>query len=361
MKTLTVAAVLSALLFTACGEQEVAVDSTLDPTATTTAKGGSYVEVQGLSATQVNRIVVTSSPENTTQTLSYDRAKGAFSGYLVLSAGAHTLNATAYFGDAGVAGTGTADVTVPAGGSAAVSMNIYDATAADTSNNDIAPIIRSFTASKVNADVGETIQVAVDAVDLDGDALHYTWADDCGGQFGSTTASATTWSKNTSGACMLKITVASGGQADAGTHSLYTTKALWVQVAHAADGTASVSGQFVGRPRIDQLTAQVPSADGSYRWFSFYRYAGGPANLWEVPGNQVLYLSANITNPANITTTVTDNCGGTGSTTGPDAGYTYNTWVSPAVSDGGVVACALTTTVSNGTFEDSFTLGVEVR
>ena len=346
---------LSALVLSlaACGDSEVRVSDGLGPSSDT-SKSGTYVQIQGLSAANVDRLVITVSPESTTTSLAYDKNRGTFAGYLVLAAGDHVLNASAYQsrGDAGpgtVVGTGSAPVTVPAGGSAAVSMTIYDTTTATTVNGDIAPIISRFTASKVAVKINESLTVNAQAIDFDGDVISYAWSDDCGGTFANPAAASTTWKKASSGACLLTIKVTAKG--------LSQSSAVSVAVASLGDGTATVSGMFIGRPTITSLSVYGQHGNGDNFSEHFYRDANWRGlNVWDVKGGTSVSLSMNVDNLYNLTASVSDNCGGTGTSTG----NVYANWL-PPVADGGVIACKVTASVSNGTFSDQFSIGIEVR
>lgn len=343
------------ILAASCGQPS---EATVRRNERTQSEGGAYVAVQGgLSSHDVHRIRISAQPANTTQELSYNPNSGAFEGYLVLPPGQQEITATAYtYGgaEAEIAGTGKATVTIPPGGSASVSINIIDASPRQ-GQDDIPPMITAFSISKVRVNYNESVDLAVEAVDVDGDALAYSWSDDCGGAFADSSKPQTTWKKNGSAACTVKIVVTSGkssGSRDAGT-GFSDSRTGSIQVLNAADGTVTVSGQFVSRPEIWGLRLSYELDGGRWREEEFYRRSPG-RTFRDVPAGQKVYVETN----GDYTTSIVgfDNCGGT---SGSSSGSRYFDWTAP-ITDGGA-ACKLTVRALNGELDDEFSVGVQVN
>ncbi|NOJ96081.1 PKD domain-containing protein, partial [Corallococcus coralloides] len=135
------------------------------------------------------------------------------------------------FGDATVAnplwtapatpGNYSLDVVVSDGRGAQSGVTLKLAVIQDTGNANVAV---SFNTWPVVAQVkgtpfgqvapGGTVTLDVTATDADGDTLTYAWSDDCGGGFGSTTATQLVWtapaSEPTGGLCQVTVAVTDG-------------------------------------------------------------------------------------------------------------------------------------------------------
>jgi hypothetical protein len=254
--------------------------------------------------------------------------------------------------------TGSATVTITAGSSTAVTLRIYDITP-PPSQGDIGPLIRSVTASTTETTVGNSIQLAVDAVDLDGDALSYAWTSTCmSSSFSSPFSATTAWSSTTSGACRLSVTVSSRSQS--------VTESVEVMVFSApvdggpGEGSLQVDGEYIARPYISSLYFYGPGVPGT----SLYRYYYN-ATLPTVQAGTTYSLDMNLdygTRFGTFAHTVESDCGGTsvkswdGCSMGNNCSARY-TWTAPSTA----AACKLTLRATNGPLSDSFSVGVVVR
>ncbi len=329
----------------ACGPSKLTID---DHEGLGPNDGEVSVRVRGLNERGVDRIVVSASPANVTRTLTYDGA-GGFAGVLVLPSGNQTLTVTAYAGDAGVVGTGTAQVTVVAGQSTAVSIIILDNTQPPRGAG-IAPIITTFSASRTRVGPAENVALSATAVDLDGDPVTYRWTDDCGGVFSAPNAANTNWNKAAAGTCRVSLEASAAGL------TARESIVITVDAQPSSTGTVNVNGEFVARPEI--LSLKLSGFGGAQPVREVFRAFSQAANLTGVvPGMQltlaVTYSQASTSSGA-VSLAFSDTCGGL------SAGS--NVWRAPAVPAGNVSqACRITATATSHTLTDSFSVGVEVR
>ncbi len=234
------------LLFAACG-----VEATLPAVgddAVDARRGTVRVTLESAPTTQsdITLVRLHVAPDDITETLTYDAVSGAFSGSLLLAPGEKELTATA-FADTEPVGEGQAAVTVVTNQTASVFIRILDTTGAQP-ENDIAPIIRSVSVSNANPAVGETVTLSVDAVDLNGDALTYAWADDCQvSTFGTPAEATTTWVSDAVDSCMIMVTAYSTAYSAAKAFNMV------IFDAGAGEGSLSVSGEFASTPYIDSF------------------------------------------------------------------------------------------------------------
>ena len=371
-------------------------------------EGEAQVSVKGLSAHEIQSMVVTAHPANISKVLAYSADAGTFTGTLVLPAGTQTLTANGYAyvypGDGGtvdggpamdagsstdggspadgggttdggrpadggsttdagsstgltLVATGTATVTIVANTTAAVSMRIYDLTP-PRPQPDIVPIIRSVTASSINPRVNQAISLSVVAVDLDNDPLSYSWTSDCpSGSFSNPNAATTSWASSAPAACTLHVTVSSRGQ----TVSESVTVVVFADGSDAGTGGAQVNGEYIPRPDIYSLA--VYGNSGELPYDPVYRYEP-TANLPTVrPGQQyTLEFSTNFgTSLGARNMDLTVSCGTVvrhqGSCSGATNCYSAYTWTTP---DAGT-ACRVTATATNETLTDSFSAGILVK
>ena len=387
-------------------------------------EGEAEVVVRGLSAYQIDRMVITAQPGGVTQPLVYNSSAGTFSGRLVLPAGEYALNVEAfsssyyppmdggpssdggsydsgysydsgssdggyydydsgypdpypmdsgYSYDAGMppppmdggstgggtlVATGSATVKVVAGTTTAVTLRVYDITPPPP-QGDIAPIIRSVTASTSETTVGRPVMLSVDAVDLDGDTLFYSWSSTCmSGFFSSPFSASTSWSSSAPGACRISVTVSS--------RSLSVTEAVDVAVFSVpvdggpGEGSVQVNGEYIPRPNVNGFDIW-----GGGTSVSVFRYN---PNV-RLPSLQVgTTYSINLqldygTRFGAFDNAVALDCGGTltrssfdGCSTGGYCSVSYS-WVAPATP----AVCKLTGRAANSGLIDSFSVGFAVR
>lgn len=381
-------------------------------------EGEAQVVVRELSQYSIDRMVVTAQPANVTQTLDYNADAGTYSGRMVLPAGEQTLTAEGYsssyvpdggstdggstdagytdagytdggdtdagyvdagYSDGGYADVGSVDagsdgggstrstlvasgsatVTITAGGSTAVTLRIYDLTP-PPAQGDIGPLIRSLKASSSTTTVGASTLFEVDAVDLDGDALSYSWTSTCmAGTFSSPFSAVTSWTSSTTGVCKVSVTVSSRKKS--------VTEFVEVTVFSApvdggpGEGSVQVIGEYIARPRISRLYfygSGVPST-------TLYRSSGN-ATLPNVQAGMTYSLEMYVdygTRSGVFANDVESDCGGSwtkswdncsGSSMYCTASYSWTTPATPT-------ACKLTLRASNGPLTDSYSVGVVVR
>lgn len=313
------------------------------------------VAVRGLSAGQISRMVLTAQPANVSKTLTLDPNTATFNGRLVLPSGTHTLTATGY-GSAPevVVASGTGTVTVTPNTTTPVTLRIYDQTPMQ-GQQDIAPIIRSVSASKADLVVNEPITVSVDVVDLDGDGLTYAWTSDCpSGSFADPSAATTSWTSTAPGSCTLQVNVSSRG--------LSFNESVPVLVYSApgggGEGNAQVAGEYVPRPYVNYLSLSGPNVyqtvyRGNYL-ANFVPAAAGQQYTLEASVSFDTYygtFDAGVQTDCGTLVKLYDSCGSGGYC------YVHYAWTAPAAGS----ACKLTATAANGSLTDSFSAGIFVK
>ncbi|HEX8435389.1 hypothetical protein [Archangium sp.] len=368
------------------------------------SEGEAQVVVRGLSAYNIDRMVITAQPANVSRTLDYNADAGVFSGRLLLPAGEQTLTAEGYsssyvpdggstdagwpdggstdagWSDAGwsdggsamdagsmdggatsggtLVASGSATVTIVAGGSTSVTLRIYDLTPSP-SQGDIGPLIRSVTASGTEVTVGNSISLKVDAVDLDGDALSYSWSSSCPtSTFSSPWSSSTRWSNSSPGVCRISVTVSSRWQST--TESLEVTTFSAPVDGGPGEGSVQVTGEYVARPSIYSINFSGPGVPNT----SVYR-SGSSATLPSAQAGMAYTVDMWMdfgTRFGTFEARLHSTCGGTlkkmwdSCASGGYCSATYN-WTTPTSG----VACKLTAEALNGHLVDSFAVGVAVR
>lgn len=377
-------------------------------------EGEMQVSVQGLSAYQIQSMVITAQPSNITRALTYTDA-GTFTGTLVLPVGTQTLTANGYAYvtpdagswdsgtpdggwpqdagsasdggtpmDAGVSmdggpreppppqsdagsstaltlvASGTATVNIVANTTSSVSMNIYDLTA-PLPQPDIGPMIRSATASSTTATVNQPINLSVDAVDLNGDPLNYAWTSDCPSSWFSNPFSPfTQWTSPAANGCVLSVTVSSRG--------LSTSTTLSVVVfgggtdGGPGTGGAQVTGNYY--PRTEVYSMSVYNLN-HLPYTSVSRYDSA-ANLPALRPATTYHLEVFVafgTPRGNRSVVMNASCGtlvrdfdSCQSSSLTSCSVQYD-WTTPPGSD----VCQLTGSAANDSLTDSFSVGVPVR
>jgi hypothetical protein len=375
------------------------------------SEGEAQVVVRGLSAYNIDRMVVTAQPANVSMTLDYNSDAGVFTGRLLLPAGEQTLTAEGYsstYGmdgggswdagsgggwtdggssmDGGLSDAGTRDagpgpgpgpsvdagptdggptsggtlvargsatVTIVAGSSTSVTLRIYDLTPSP-SQGDIGPLIRSVTASRTEVTVGNPVLLSVDAVDLDGDALSYAWSSSCAtGTFSSPWTASTSWTNSSPGVCRLSVTVSS--------RALSTTESVEVTTFSApvdggpGEGSVLVNGEYVARPTITSIYFSGTSVYRSSSNATLPNAQAGSTYMVE------MWLDFG-TRFGTFTNSLESDCGGTWTkswdtcSSGSYCNAAYY-WTAPASGS----VCKLTARATNGSLTDSFSVGVAVR
>jgi hypothetical protein len=340
-------------------------------------EGEAQVSVKGLSAYEIQSMVVTAQPANISRPLTYSADAGTFTGTLVLPTGTQTLTANgyAYVGsdagtpdggfdpDAGnqtltLVASGTASVEIVANTTAAVNMRIYDQTP-PRPQPDLAPLLLSLQVSSVNTTVNQPVTLTVDAIDLDGDPLSYTWSSNCPTSiFGSPNAPTTSWQSPEAGACSLTVAVTAR-------NNTVTDSVSVVVFSGTPDGGSSggaqVNGEYIPRPELDSI-----HLFGSNMPHSTVYRTSTTANLPNVrPGqeyNLVIYTQFG-TRLGTRSTDLQATCGTVvrdyDACTDNSTTYCHTSyrWTTPPQS----AACRLTASATNDGLTDSFTAGILVR
>ncbi len=170
-------------------------------------------------------------------------ADGDFLGTLLLPAGSNVLVGRAFVGDTLVGESGPVGVEIQAGFVTAVDIRILDLTGGD--DVDHRPIVISLT-HPLSSLANTPVNVAVSAVDPDGDALSINWSDNCDdADFVDATAAQTQWSKASAGTCRLDVTVAALDLLDSESFNIVVFDDA------QATGAVDVGGVFVSAPRIN--------------------------------------------------------------------------------------------------------------
>jgi hypothetical protein len=254
--------------------------------------------------------------------------------------------------------TGSATVTITAGATTAVTLRVYDITPPPP-QGDIGPIIRSVTSSSSEVTVGAPVMLSVDAVDLDGDTLYYSWSSSCPNSFFSSPFSASTsWSSSTPGACRISVTVSS--------RSLSATEAVDVAVFSApvdggpGEGSAVVTGEYIARPVVNGF-----SVWGGGTSLSAYRYYPN-ATLPNLRPGTTYSIDMQLdygTRFGTFSNNLEFDCGGTvmrsmydGCTSGGYCSVSFS-WVAPSSP----AVCKMTGRAANSGLTDSFSVGFSVR
>jgi len=298
-----------------------------------------------LSASVITRIaaVVTAAdpvadPSSVAQDLAYDSATGAFSGTLVVPAGARVVKATAYAG-ATLVGSGTQPVTIVKSQTAQVSMTILDTTGGPPVP-DHSPLVTGLSVPQ-NAAVGDQLTVSATAMDQDLDPLAFHWSTSpvgCG-TFANAQAASTTWTAVQVGSCAVQVTVTANGKSD--------SKSLSVAIV-AATGSVQISGTYVPNPVITQLTL----AHGGITDFICARTASDATDHVPLAAGTQYRLTAALSATAGTAITLTSSCGGAISYPSSTAAL----WTAPQST-----ACVLTVSVTDHGLTDAFPIVVVVN
>jgi len=279
---------------------------------------------------------------------------------LLLPSGPHVLTAKAYGEDPslGVVASGVATVTVVDNSTATVTLHVHDKTPPQR-QQDIAPMIRSVSATKADVVLKEPILVGVDAVDLDGDTLSYAWSSDCPSSIFSHLNGATvSWASNTAGSCTLQVKVSSRNQSVQES----VTVLVYSSSGGAGEGGVNLSGEYVPRPLMDSLRLSGSDTDQSVYRDIYGDY--NTANFAPLTAGQQysLDLRADFGLRPDIFEMGLDASCGTVVKHNESCdlhGYCYGrfTWTAPASGS----ACKLTGFASNDGLRDDFSVGVLVR
>lgn len=269
----------------------------------------------------ITSVVVTSG--NVTAGLTFDSSSQHFTGSLALPVGDQTLTVQMFAQDQ-LVGSGSANVTIVAGKTAAVSVRVLDATGSQA-QLDAGPYIISLSTPSTSTVLGQPLTLTAKAVDANGDAIAYAWTSTCGGSF-SAQAATTAWTPDMLGSCKLTLTTTSKSLQDSESVNVFVFSAA------STTGAATIDAEYVAGPEVfgvqlmDYTTANNCSVY-TYNTDSMCRYA------YKVTDS--LWLNVVYSAGPNPTVSRSDNCGGSFDQWGD--------WLPPAA--GGL--CTLTGTVTN--------------
>ncbi len=196
--------------------------------------------------------------------------------------------------------------------------------------------------------MNELIDLTVTATDADGDGLSYQWADDCHGNFGSPTASKTTWWNGSAQSCAISVTVTSKTNYDVGRINL---------VVSTVSASLAITAEFIPVPYVNQF-----ALTGGGMACTISRDAPDASCRPAILANTV--LTATVTfdpMPADSggNLVLTDSCGGSETRTALDLpnGKATFSWTAPAVSG----SCLLTATATRETLSDAQRVAVAIQ
>lgn len=213
-------------------------------------------------------------------------------------------------------------------------------------------------------------------VDIDGDPLTYAWSDDCGGSFTAPRSARTAWSKGSTGACTVTVTVRDPRHTASGSVEL--------SVSARGDGSIRVEGAFVPRPVLRQLgvcrvvlpgmqcvgpyasldpTRPTPIEGTHFKdSLSIQLYTSDVELPYEGPRDGGSWTGDGGTpRVAPAVSSVVDDCGGRYEALPQEDSWRFaGVWTAPSAADGGPVLCKLTARVQRGPLSDSFSGAVPV-
>ena len=204
--------------------------------------------------------------------------------------------------------------------------------------------------------MAEPVTLVVNAIDVDGDPLTYSWSDDCpSAQFSTPTSSTTLWSSSISQVCQISIQALSRGLVDAASLTLV------VYTDGTEQGAASIATSFIPNPVISYLYVRDT---GGNTLCTIHRSDPDASCRVPLARGQPYSLRLAVeygTTGGARTQSLSDSCGGTTAydkTTGTGTmQYVYLNASAPATE----AVCRLTAQVTNEGLSDSFPLAVLVK
>lgn len=229
--TKTIAILASAAIFAGTGCNSAQDDSNV---------GSAKVRI--VSEFDLTRVVV-SAIDGTEIDLERDLdGSGAFVGSLVLSEGPNELVGRAFVDDTLVGESAPVPVNIEAGLVIGATIRILDLSGG--SDIDHGPVMVALT-HPLSGFAGEIADLAVTAVDPDGDPIDVEWTSNCPDSvFSDPRAATTQWIKDTQGACQLSVTATSNGL------SVSDSFNVVVFDGSTATGAVEIDGAFVSAPNI---------------------------------------------------------------------------------------------------------------
>ncbi|NVJ20676.1 hypothetical protein HUW62_05540 [Myxococcus sp. AM011] len=330
-----------------------------DPTQPDPA-GEMRLSVSGLTAQQLDSLVIRVQPANVSQALSYSATTDTFVGTLVLPVGAQSLTAQGYVDDGAgnpmLVASGSASVDVIGGARVTVLMRLQDLTP-PVPQPDIAPFIRSASITGTPR-VNELIGLSVSAIDLDGDPLTYQWTSNCPTSvFTQPTSFYTQWGTRDAGPCRLQVTVTARG--------VTVSQSINVNVAALTTpqtGEVDVEAEYIARPLVTAIHIQGPglSARQFLRQDAVTRLPFvGPNRTFQVEffvdyGNGHGTRTATLESTCGTVVRGTDTCA---TSPAPATCSVQYAWTTPALPS---PTCVVKARATNGTLADSFAIGTMV-
>ena len=253
-------------------------------------------------------------PADVHKVLTRDQAgESTYTIEVTLPVGTHTIYATAYDDYDDEIGQGEVEVTITLNQTTEVFLSILDTTGSP-GLPDNGPVILLVTASKTNPVVGESIDLYVQAMDMDDDPIEYLWSDDCASSaFTAPEGSETSWSSSVDQSCTITITAMSGELSDE--EEIFVT----VFPAGTQFGTADLTAGFVSHPYIHYLEFYGSSNPTESFGYQVYRrdsediLANAMISDPIVPGSNPISIFGSMIgeNLGDGQVSVTDDCGGT--------------------------------------------------
>ncbi|MFY2561873.1 hypothetical protein ACN469_30030 [Corallococcus terminator] len=321
--------------------------------------GEMRLSVSGLTAQQLDSLVLTVQPANVSQSLSYSATTDTFTGTLVLPVGTQTLTAQGYVDDGAgnpvLVASGTTSVDVVGGTTVTALLRVQDLTP-PVPQPDIAPFIFGATITGPSR-VNQYTSLSVSARDLDGDVLTYQWTSNCPTSvFTHPTSSYTQWVPRDAGTCRIQVDVTARGvtvsqSITVGVQGLTTPQTGEVEIeaeyitrplvtAIHIQGTGLSARQFSRQDAVTRLPFVGPNRTFQIEFFVDYgnRHGTRTASLDSTCGTVVRGVDTCAASPAPATCSV------------------RYTWTTPLPSP----TCLLTARATNGSLTDSFAIGTMV-
>lgn len=173
--------------------------------------------------------------------LVFNPARDSFDGALAVPAGAHTVIARAFSGDALIGASNATSIEVEAGVVTRVLLSILDLRSETPRFGPIFDSLSFPTSTTVNASATFALSVVAPAHD----PIAYRWTSSCAdSMFGAPSSATTTWVKPTTGSCRIAV--------EAVSNDISVSREFDVVVfpEGSQDGGVAVSGAFLTAPRL---------------------------------------------------------------------------------------------------------------
>jgi hypothetical protein len=242
---------------------------------------------------------------------------GAFSGVLQLPAGFNELVGEAFAGNELVGVSAPVPVQIQAGLVTAANIRIIDITGGQDIGHS--PIVLSLT-HPLSAVTNHPVQLAVTAVDPDGQGVSAEWSSDCAdAQLSFPFDAVTDFTKPAPGICRVSVTVSDGELSNTESFNIVVFDETQVQ------GAVNVDGEFVSAPLLF-LDLHLP--DGSCNLFSDSQDGTCQSEI-AAPTRAFTNVFVDWGNAEPGFLEVTDNCGGAFENLFGDANFLQGDWRPP--------------------------------